>query len=221
MEKQPERPVTVNRITESVIIPGGCNDMLQAVQQFVDGITDHDLEKMDSIIAERLEKIHPRIAELCLSTLEQLKPIRDVIMQEAKRFLEQRLVLDDAAGLFLERNPDTQAALQKVYAEAEPMMHFLNDDHTGEAAFLMTNQSPQGIKLGQVATSIFPHTQLVNIPRNDEVILYRTIVGIQLEQLPVLNELGIQAYQTALNIEHFTPHCRQDIEQWQSPIPVA
>ncbi|MBL8824964.1 MAG: protein kinase [Planctomycetia bacterium] len=221
MEKLPEKPVTVNRITESVIIPYGCNDMLQAVQQFVDSITSYDLDKIDHFVSERMEKSHPRIGELCLSTIDQLKPVRDLIMQEAKRFLEQRLVLDDAAGLFLDKNPDTAAAFQKVYNEAEPMMHFLNDDHTGEAVFLMANESPQGIKLGEVATTAYPHTQLVNINRNDEVILYRTIVGIQLEQLPVLSELGLQAYQTALGIEHFTPHCRQDVDQWQSPVPVV
>jgi hypothetical protein len=50
--------------------------------------------------------------------------------------------------------------------------------------------------------------------------MYRTLVGIQLDQLQVLNEAGQQAYQTAQAIEHFTAHARQDVQNWQIPVTV-
>ncbi len=219
MDKLPERPVTANRITESVLIPYGCRDLLQAVNQFAESITASDLQKIDSFVAERLEQHYPRLAELCMSSIEQLRPVRDLILQEAHRFLEQRLTIGDAAGLFLDNQQNPKEAFRKIYAEAEPMLHLDGDEQCKEAAFLMLQDSPQGIKLGELATSCYPHTHVVNITRNDEVILFRTIVGISLENLPVLGEMGTHAYQTATSIEHFTPHSRQDIDQWHCPEP--
>ncbi|MFT3878067.1 MAG: tubulin-like doman-containing protein [Gemmatales bacterium] len=217
MEKLPERPVSAHRVTESVLIPYGCKDLLQAVNQFAESITTADMLKIDGLVSERMGQHYPRLAELCLSSIEQLRPIRELILQEAIRFLDHRLTLGDAAGLFLDKQRNPEEAYRKIYAEADPMLHLDEDEQSKEATFLMLQDSPQGKALGELATSCHPHTQVVTITRNDEVILYRTIVGITLESLPVLGELGIHAYQTALEIEHFTPHSRQDIEQWQSP----
>jgi len=186
MDKLPERPVTASRITESVLIPYGCRDLLQAVNQFAQSITAFDLQKIDSFVAERLEQHYPRLAELCMSSIEQLRPVRDLILQEAHRFLEQRLTIGDAAGLFLDKQQNPEEAFRKIYAEADPMLHLDGDEQCKEAAFLMLQDSPQGIKLGELATSCYPHTHVVSITRNYEVILYRTIVGISLENLPVL-----------------------------------
>lgn len=219
MEKLPQRPVTSLRATESVLLPHGCQDMLQAVEQFADSITNYDLDKIDSFVSERLEKHYPRMAELCLSSIEQLRPVRELIMQEAKRFLEQRLTLDDAAGLFLENKRNPEESYRKIYHEADPMLHLEGDEQSKEAAFLMMTDSKHGQELGNLATNLYPHTKVIPIQQNDEVILYRTIVGIDLENLPILNELGLQAYQTALEIEHFTPHSRQDVTTWQNPMP--
>jgi eukaryotic-like serine/threonine-protein kinase len=221
MEKLPERPVTANRVTESVLIPFGCKDLLQAVDQFTESITTQDLLKIDSLVSERMEQHYPRLAELCLSNIEQLRPIRELILQEAKRYLEHRLTLGDAAGLFLDNQRNPEEAFRKIFAEAEPMLRLHGDEQSREAAFLMLQNSAQGQKLGELAKSCYPHTHVINISRNDEVILYRVIIDISLENLPVLGGLGTDAYQTALSIEHFTPHSRQDIDQWQSPVLVA
>ncbi|HQR41285.1 MAG TPA: tubulin-like doman-containing protein, partial [Gemmatales bacterium] len=78
-EKLPERPVTSNRVTESVMLPQGCKDLLQAVEEFAASITEEDLEKMDAVVADRLQKHYPRIAELCFSSFEQLRPVRETI----------------------------------------------------------------------------------------------------------------------------------------------
>lgn len=85
---------------------------------------------------------------------------------------------------------------------------------------LMVNDSDHGKALSDLATNCFPHTKVLSFNRNDEVIIYRSYVGVQIENLAVLNENGIQAYRTALEIEHFTPHSRQDVDTWQSPLPL-
>ena len=71
------------------MLPQGCKDLLQAVEEFASGITEEDLEKMDAVVADRLQKHYPRIAELCFSSFEQLRPVRETITQEAKLFLMQ------------------------------------------------------------------------------------------------------------------------------------
>ena len=166
MEKLPERPLSANRVTESVLIPYGCKDLLQAVNQFAESITTADLLKIDSLVSERMEQHYPRLAELCLSTIEQLRPIRELILQEARRYLDHRLTLGDAAGLFLDNQRHPAEAYRKIFAEADPMLHLEEDEQSKEAAFLMLQDSPQGKALGELATSCHPHTQVVPITRN-------------------------------------------------------
>jgi serine/threonine protein kinase len=205
------------RETLSTLIPMGCKDLLQSVYKFCDSIPAKDLENLDTQIGERLEKNFPRLAEICLAPGEGLKPVSELIMRELSTYLEQRLSLEDAAGLFMESETDLKAALAHVYGESQPPVKLSMEAKSREETFLITPNTEAGLRLGQVATEQVPELQVVPVAKNDEVVICRLLERIELKDLKVLSEAGQQAYLTAAAIEHFTPHARQDIDTWHTP----
>ncbi len=70
----------------------------------------------------------------------------------------------------------------------------------------------------QEIRQMFPDLLTLQSSTNQEIVLYRALLGIQLFELSVMNEACLKAFKTAKAIEHFTPHSRQDIERWHNPV---
>jgi len=146
-----------------------------------------------------------------------MKQVSELILRELATYLEDRLSLEDAAGLFMGSETDLKAALTQVYGEAKPLVSLTEGSHIEEQTFLITPNTEAGKRLGEVAAQQLDELQVVPVTKNDEVVVCRVMENIDLKNLRVLSEAGREAYHTALTIEHFTPHARQDIERWHFP----
>lgn len=205
--------------THSVLMPPGYQDIVQVAQTFSKSITNDDLEKIDNRLEKRLEKYCPQLAERFLAS-ESNRSLGQMILHELIDFLDQRLEIEDVIGLILKQDPDGVSTLRQLYAQAKPDIVLPYESRAEELAFLLIPETPVGKTLGESARRLFPTMQIIPVTKSDEVVLYRALVGIQLDQLQVLNEAGQQAYQTAQAIEHFTTHARQDVQSWHVPVTV-
>jgi serine/threonine protein kinase len=203
----------------SVLMPPGYQDIVQVSQTFSQSITPDDLDKIDNRLEKRLEKYYPQLAERFLSS-DSNRSLGQLILHELIDFLDQRLEMEDVIGLILKQDPDGSLTLRQLHAQAKPDIMLQYENQPEEATFLLLPDTPAGKTLGEAARHLFHGIQIIPVAKSDEVIMYRTLVGIQLEQLQVLNEAGQQAYQTAQAIEHFTTHARQDVQNWQVPVTV-
>jgi serine/threonine protein kinase len=203
----------------SVLMPPGYQDIVQVAHAFSQSITADDLEKIDNRIEKRLENYCPQLAERFLSS-ESNRSLGQIILHELIDFLDQRLEMDDVIGLILKRDADGISALRQLHTQAKPDIILPYESQTEEATFLLLPETQAGMTLAESARRMFPGIQIIPVAKSDEIVMYRTQLGIPLEQLQVLNEAGQQAYQTAQAIEHFTAHARQDVQNWQVPVTV-
>jgi serine/threonine protein kinase len=213
-------PLPGIRQTSSILLPKGCRNLMQAVAQFLDTIAPADLAQLDQQIQSQLQRQSPPLAQLCMMPGDALRPVQALIQQEAERFLERRLPLQDAADLYLERQPDERAlgdALLTTYDETLPHLLDQRVNFTGEYAILALPATPSGKKIHEAVRGVLPDLQTVSIPDADEIVLLRECVGVPLRDLKLFSSSVQAAYQTALNIEHFTPHTRQDVAAWVGP----
>ena len=49
----------------------------------------------------------------------------------------------------------------------------------------------------------------------EDVIFYRELQEVKLSELEQLGPVAYEAYQQMTALEHFTPHSRSDINEWQ------
>jgi serine/threonine protein kinase len=208
------------RMTSSVLLPRGCRTLVQAVTDFLDTVTGKDLHDFDLAVQGVLQRTLPPLAELCVTPGDALRPVRATVLQEAERYLEKRISLQDAASLFLERQPDEQAvgdSLLTTYDETLPLIMDQRLHYTKEFGIMVLPESTGGYQLRALVQQTLPDVQVVLSDTTDEVMMYREVVGIPLHDLKLMGAKARAAYETALQIEHFTPHCRQDVTNWIGP----
>lgn len=214
----PSRPGL--RQTSSVLLPKGCRSLVQAVTDFLGQVNEAELEKFDQTFAAAMGRTMQPLSVLAVAAGDALRPVRNLLQQEAEKYLEQRLDLTDAAGLFLERQPDERSsadALMTTYDETLPMVMDHQMNITAEFGLLLAPNTSHGYDLKTLAKNALPGVQVILSPDGDEVVMYREIVGIPLGELKLFSPAVLAAYQTALGIEHYTPHSRQDVPQWYGP----
>lgn len=221
-----EQEVTIHafaphqRMTSSVLLPRGCRTLVQAVTDFLGTVQSGDLHEFDLTVQSVLQRTLPPLAELCVTPGDSMRPVRTTILQEAERFLEKRISLQDAASLFIERQPDEQAVADSVlttYDETLPLIMEQRMHYTREFGIMVLPESSAGYQLRAIVQQTLPEVQVVLSNTTDEVLMYREVVGIPLHDLKLLGAKARAAYELALQIEHFTPHARQDVAHWIGP----
>ncbi len=208
------------RQTSSILLPRGCVSLVHAVTEFLSGVGPAELSEFDLHLQKVLNTSLPPLGKLCLSPGDSLRPVHMLLNQEAERYLEQRIDILDAAGLYLERQGDEQTladALTTTFDETLPLMLNQRINFSQEFSLLILPDSPSGELMEQACSVALPDTHVVLSPQADELVLYREVVGIPLQDLKIMGPAARVAYDTAMSIEHFTPHSRQDVPHWLGP----
>ena len=208
------------RHTRSVLLPRGCVNLVQAVVELVNAVKPENLRQLDIQIQTTLQAQLPPLAELCVTPGDAMRPVLQLIVQEVERYLEKRLDLPDAAGLFIERAPDDlalQDALATSYDEAVPLLVNQRVHFAHEFGVMTVPSSSAGKQLRATAQSVLPELTCELAEASEEVVLYREYVGVPLQDLKLLGPNVRRVYEAAIAIDHFTPHSRQDIHSWVGP----
>ncbi|MBL8823118.1 MAG: protein kinase [Planctomycetia bacterium] len=203
--------------TTSYLMPASMESLTDLAQKYSSSFGAEDLEKIDNLLAHSMSGSCPPLGDVYQMSPEAMLQIRNQILGEIKRFLTKRGVSIDAASLFLERYQSDAEFLNRYLTQAQPHVALTGGHPCHENVVCMVPDSDNSRKLQSLISQSHPEIQLSNQSTPDEVVIYRTLREFQLMELHVLQEAGQQAYQSALQIENFTPHARQDISHWCSP----
>jgi hypothetical protein len=138
------------------------------------------------------------------------------MLQTAGEFAAEHLGETNAAEMFLAQHPEPDEAREEVaglFAEAAPD---LSPDRKAvrpeELCVLATPADPAGDRFRDLACRALPHVEWHTAPGGDDVLVYREFSGLPLAELPQLGPVAFDAYLQMAGAEHFTPHCRTDVD---------
>jgi serine/threonine protein kinase len=198
------------------LTPPGFSDNFQVVQQLSDSISAEDMQTIDKRIADKLAPDYPSLAETILAAGETLRPLRKNIQEVVNQFLDAQTPQHDVLSLLLEECPNVCHAVEQLHKEAQLPIFFHQATKSFELVFLSLPDSEQSARLEKEIHHFFPDLVTVRSGTDNEVILHRAILGIDLHELSVMSEAGLAAFHTAMEIENFSPHARQDITSWNA-----
>lgn len=205
---------------KTALTPPGFSDHFQVVQQLSDSISSEDMQTIDKRIAAKLAPDFSSLTETILASGETLRPLRKIIQEEVQLFLDAQSPQHDVLTLLLEERPNVCYAVEQLHKDALLPIFFHQATKSFELVFLSLPESEQSAKLEKEIHHFFP--DLVTVRSSDnEVILHRAILGIDLHELSVMSEAGQAAFQAAKEIENFSPHARQDITSWTATAEMA
>ncbi|HQR08535.1 MAG TPA: tubulin-like doman-containing protein [Gemmatales bacterium] len=203
---------------KSLLIPHHFTDVSQMSDQVINNIISNQIELIDERLARKLSSSSTPLVELTQSSSDVLNPLRQLILDELSCYLDQTLPTDDLAAMFADYYPDSAQAISTLQDEIHLPVSLTQQTQAYEIDYVMLPQSEQSSKIEAEVRESFPNTMTLQSSQTQEIVIHRAVLGIQLFELSVMNEACLQAYETAKAIDHFTPHARQDIEQWHNPI---
>jgi uncharacterized protein (DUF2267 family) len=193
---------------QHLLVPPGYTDLLQVVQQLSDSLSNEEMEKIDQQLAEDLKKHYPSLMEAARAGSDSLMPLRSVIRSNVVSYLEAQLPQKDLLGQILEEQPSIGQTINAMHEQSQLPLQFTEETNAFELVFLALPESVETERVQKEVSLTLP--DLVTVTTNrQEMVLHRAILGIDLNDLGVMN--------TAKNIENFTPHARQDIIDWVGP----
>jgi serine/threonine protein kinase len=217
------------------ILPLGCATVDEAVDKIVAGVPEADLKELDRQIQEKLENQQKSLARICLSSqAPQLLNELEVMMQSlAEKFTAARMTETDAADFFLRQyHEDKEIAKDIVGAfhQAAPSLaksEFRNPTPKADPLEARSNESKLRdlyaltVPLGLAGERFADHARramagidLGVAAGTDDILFYREIPNLKLEDLTQLGPRFQQAYQEMSAQQNFTPHSRCDITDW-------
>ena len=129
-----------------------------------------------------------------------------------------RLVGTSVVEMFLTQRPRTEEAKEDIAAafkEARPPLVDPNEEREGEVRILALPPGPLGEQFKGLTQQALPDAKLTITDSSEDIVIYREQPNVPLAELPLVGPPGQTAYRQMNNTEHFPPHCRSDITEWQ------
>jgi serine/threonine protein kinase len=200
--------------------PGGCKDLKETLQYLESQLKEDALKELDVRMQEMLHKQFTALVNVCLGTDNVLKNVEAAMRQTAEAFAAERLGEVNVTEMFLQQHPDdaqAAAALADFFDKAAPKLPSpivppLQGEGAAQLCVLAAPAGPAGEHLQALAAQALPDVEWQAASSAEDILLYRERVNLPLSELPQLGPLAQDAYRQMNNAEHFTPHCRCDVD---------
>jgi serine/threonine protein kinase len=197
------------------LYPAGCKDLAEAVAHFEARLSPDALNDLDGRMEAMLKKQFTALVNVCLTSANVLKNVEAAMLQTAEAFIAEQLGDVNVAEMFAEQHPEVQQAADEIagfFAESAPELSCDRRSQGAELCVLATPAGPAGDRFRALAGQALPDVEWHSAPGDESILLYRELANLPLEELPLLGSLGQDAYRQMSAAEHFTPHCRCDVD---------
>jgi hypothetical protein len=226
------------------LLPEGCQNLHDAVRRTDEGVTAEHLLEFDRQVQGLLCNQFRALVHVCTTSANVLRTLSPALRQEARAFLETRLLRDvpghaDVAENYLLHHQErertdgsaTDALRQEMlaaYQKAAPCLQVgwrpaagsLPDTQgmPGEAFLLAVPVGSAGQEFRDLARRGLGVAPVADATATDEIVFYREHQSFALGYLDQLGPAARDAYRKLLAQESFTPHTRVDITEWRGPV---
>jgi hypothetical protein len=195
------------------LLPTGCGTPEDAAQAFLRSLTDEDLTALDTRVQEGLERTFGGLYQACLNSAEGLDGLLQVVREEARAYLNERIGDVDLGSMLVRHFGDLRAAaegLMRAYHEgAAPALVGGGPWAKEEVAVVAGPAGP----VRELAAPVLPEGTTVAAAR-DEVLIYREYPRVPLSAVPQLGPAWSAAYREFPDAQQATPHARIDVTCW-------
>jgi serine/threonine protein kinase len=213
--EEPDGDAQTDQGTVKHLYPAGCKDFPQTLAHFESKFDAEALIELDGRMESMLKKQFTALVNVCLTSAHVLKNVETAMLQTAEAYLAERLVEPNVAEMFLQQHADAEGAVRELadlFKEAAPGLPSDGRSPVEELCVLAAPSGPAGARLRELMQQTQPDLEWQTADDEEEILMYRERANLPLAELPQLGPLGQDAYRQMSAVEHFTPHCRSDID---------
>ena len=198
-----------------LVLPAGCKDLSQAVDDFLARLEPDVLLELDERIQAVIRRDFVALVHVCLASANLLRNVEAAVTAAAEAFAGELLGATNAAELFLEQYTDEETAKDETavgYNEAHPELAPGKISAASEICVLATPPGPAGDRFRDLTQSALPDVEFTPAASEDDILFYREVSHLPLAELEQLGPAGQDAYRQMSAAEDFTPHTRSDVD---------
>jgi serine/threonine protein kinase len=200
------------------LLPSGCRSVADANKRLQESLTPPDIKDLDQRIQAMVAEQYTSLVNACLASGNQIEGLCQAMLQQAEAFAGGRLVGTSVGEMFLTQFANESRALQaigKAFADTVPELGDSSSEPASEVRILALPPGPAAEQFRGLVQRALPGTELEVTESADDIVFYRELPHVPLAQLKVLGQAGQEAYRQMNSTEHFPPHARADITDWQ------
>lgn len=205
------------------LFPAGCRTVSDVVKQMLDALSPADFQELDVRAQAMINGQFGTLMHVCLTPSSLMQNLQASLQRVAQDFLNSRVAEVNVEELYQAEHADDEAIradLASVYDEAAPEQCRQRPNPADEICVLAVPPTGTGRLLSELAAQAVPEANWTAAPSPEDIWLYRENPAVPLADLEQLGPLAQDAYRQMTTVEHFTPHSRNDIREWQSPVAV-
>jgi serine/threonine protein kinase len=218
-EPLPAAPEGSSNSRSRLLFPAGFRNLADAANQILETITPEELAELDVGMQLVLREQFDGLAHVCLASANLLVNLREAMQREAEAFVDARLAGLNVAEMYLEQNGDQEEAhddLDAVYEDAAPELTGARSVSRDEICIVTAPPGPAGERFRELARSALADVDFVAAVGTHDIVFYREVPHVRLEDLEQLGPLGYEAYRQIVTMKNLTPHSRMDINEWRA-----
>ncbi len=215
MLEEPAESTQAAPPTGKHLYPAGCKDLKETVTHFENQLGAEALNELDAQMEAMFKKQFTALVNVCLTNANVLKNVEAAMLHTAEQFAVARLGEMNVAEMFLEQHADDGQATEELagfFDEAAPQLPGERRGDSAELCVLSAPSGPAGERLRGLVAQAVPDIEWQTAAGDEDILLYRERANLPLSELPQLGPLAQDAYRQMSSAEHFTPHCRCDID---------
>ncbi len=199
------------------LLPAGCRCVDEAVERFLGVISEANNNEIERRIQETVANGPDDLLHLCVNPTSGANPLRAIVLEVIRSYLDRRLGETDLAAMVAERYPNREqakAAIEQLYQRAVPA--WVGSGPWSEFEVMATGcpAGQGGTALHELVQQAIPERAFPIVDTPDSLTIYREWPALPLTALPHLGPEGAAAYRTFAETQQSALHARMDITQW-------
>jgi serine/threonine protein kinase len=202
------------------ILPAGCQNLKDAVEQFIDSFTAEEMLFFEEEFQGQLARQCKGFLQVALRLGEYFPRFAEIFEFQAREFLDHRLQQATPAEIFFEHRADLQAAqreIHKAFDESAPEL--IDPRRPGEAQLFILGApfDSMGDRFRQITRDVLTEVDLVAAASDKDLIFYREQRQVPVSRLPQTGLFAQEAMDSVARQEQCSLFSRKDID-WL-PLP--
>jgi hypothetical protein len=173
-----------------------------------------DMLELDARMQAQIRKQFTSLGSFCIDAADQSPLIANMIVDQARLYLNERLVNWNAAAVFFENAEQAQAAhreMMHAYDEALPELLGDRNRPDSQMCVLTVPDDESGKRFSQMAEETLSDARLVVGTGTEDIIFHREQLYLSPTDLPQLGPAAREAFVHVTHQDQAAPHARADV----------
>jgi hypothetical protein len=197
-----------------VILPVGCININEAADRLMENFVIEDLLELDVRLQTHIRKQFSSMGSFCMDKTDQSKVGAELIVEQARCYLDERLGNCNAAAVFFESVEQEQAAHRDVmHAYDEALPELLGDRirPDSQLCVLTVPNDEHGQRFAKLAEETLSDARLIVGTGTDDIVFHREQLYLAPTDLPQLGPQAREAFVQVTHLDQTAPHARGDV----------